>query len=90
MAFGRSADKIIAPNVRTTMKALLMTATLTALLGVGCAHPLERVADEHHQARMEAAYANQPLGYGAADGLGTYYARSREATLQAEHAMANP
>ena len=55
-----------------------------------CAHPLERVADERHQARMEAAYANQPLGYGAADGLGTYYARDREASLQVQHAVANP
>jgi hypothetical protein len=90
MAFGRSADKIIAPNERTTMKLLIMTATVMALLGASCAHPLERVADEHHQARIEAAYAHQPLGRGAADGLGTYYARSREESSQVQHAVVNP
>jgi hypothetical protein len=64
------------------MKSLIAIATLTALLGASCAHPLERVVDERHQARIEAAIANQPLGRGAADGLGTYIARSREAEDQ--------
>jgi hypothetical protein len=90
MAFGVTADKIMAPYERTAMKMAMLSVVLMALVGAGCAHPLERVADENHQARMQAAYANQPLGYGAADGLGTYYARSREASLRAEHAMANP
>ena len=69
---------------------LIVTATVTALVGASCAHPLERVADARHQARIEAANANQPLGRGASDGLGTYIARSRETEVKVQTATANP
>ena len=73
------------------MKALvIVAATVTALLGASCVHPLERVADARHQARIEAANANKPLTDGAADGLGTYIVRSREAEMRGPTAAANP
>ena len=44
---------------------------------VACAHPLERIVDTNHQARIDAANANQSLARGASDGLGSYIAQSR-------------
>ena len=59
-----------------TYIAVLLTGTL---LGA-CAHPLEQVVDQHHQARIDAANANRPLARGAADGLGAYIAQSQVET----------
>jgi hypothetical protein len=89
MEFRRYADKIIAPYERTAMKlGLMLVVTVTALVGASCAHPLETVVDARHQARIEAANANKPLGSGAADGLGRYIARSRETDLKEQTAAA--
>jgi hypothetical protein len=43
---------------------------LAALSMAACTQSLEQVVDSRHQARIEAANANQPLVRGAADGLG--------------------
>jgi hypothetical protein len=58
--------------MRLTYAAVMLAGFVIS----GCAHPLEQVVDEHHQARMDAANANRPLARGAADGLGAYIAQS--------------
>jgi len=45
-----------------------------SLVSASCAEPLQKIADDHRQERIEKTYANQPVTTGAADGLGTYSA----------------
>jgi hypothetical protein len=71
------------------MKLMMVLVTGMALLGASCAHPLERVVDARHEARIEASNANRTLGNGAADGLGRYIAQSREGEAK-ERAAGNP
>ena len=42
-----------------------------------CAHPLETIAEQRHQDRIDASNANQPLTHGAGDGLGKSFAQSQ-------------
>ena len=70
------------------MKSCLVPMVLAALLVGGCAHPLEQVVEENHRARIDAANADQPIGRGAADGLGSYIAHSSDVAtgeIKAQH-----
>jgi hypothetical protein len=62
------------------MKLTYAAVLLAGFLVSACAHPLEQIVDERHQARIDAANANRPLARGAADGLGTYIARGQTET----------
>ena len=61
------------------MKFTMIVATVCGFLLASCANSLEKIADESHRQRIDAANANQSLSSGAADGLGSYIAQSREA-----------
>ena len=71
------------------MKLATVSLVFAAVMLSGCAHTLEQVVDGRHQARIDAANANQPLVHGAADGLGTYIAHDHDIEMQQARA-ANP
>ncbi len=65
---------------------ILGFATLTC---ASCAHPLESIAEQRHQERIDASNANQPLTNGAGDGLGKSFGQSSR-DLSIRTAMQNP
>jgi hypothetical protein len=55
----------------------LLLLGLLSLSMAACAHPLESIALQRHQERIDASNADQPLTSGAGDGLGKAYANSQ-------------
>jgi hypothetical protein len=82
-------NRILGHQEGNTMKRTSLILVFAATMLGACAHPLEQVVDGRHQARIDAANANQPLVHGAADGLGTYIAHDHEAEMQQVRAV-NP
>jgi len=54
------------------MKLLALAMLLVIPLATAsCAHTLEQIVEEHHEARVNASMSNQPLRHGAGDGIGS-------------------
>jgi hypothetical protein len=84
----KPADRNKASEDSVMIRQLLLLG-FVSLSMAACAHPLESVAEQRHQERIEASNANQPLTNGAGDGLGKSFAAS-QANLSLRTAMQNP
>jgi hypothetical protein len=62
----------------------VMAAVVVPLLVASCAQPIQKIVDEHRSERMNAVYANNPVTYGAADGIGTTNAQAHAVALTEE------
>ena len=71
------------------MRVFICVSCFVALTLAGCAHPLETLAEQQHQARIDASNANQPLSNGAGDGLGKSFA-SHQVSLSLQSAFQDP
>ena len=49
-------------------RALVVVAV--PFMVASCAQPLQKIAAEHREQRMNDIYGNKPVTYGAADGIG--------------------
>ncbi|MGN6367690.1 MAG: hypothetical protein ACTHN5_05470 [Phycisphaerae bacterium] len=59
----------------------LMAVVVFPLLFASCAQPIQKIVDEHRSERMHEAYGNNPVTYGAADGIGTTNAQAHAVSL---------
>jgi hypothetical protein len=84
----RIAD-IMLPTQGVPMRFVICVVCLVALGFAGCAHPLETLAEQQHQARIDSSNANQPVSNGAGDGLGKSFAKT-QVSLSLRAAMQEP
>jgi len=82
------ADRNKASEDSAMIRQLLLLSVVSLSMAA-CAHPLESVALQRHQERIDASNANQPITNGAGDGLGKSYATSY-LTESVKTAMQNP
>ena len=88
MTGAKPADMKKASEESVMIRQLLILGVLSLSMAA-CAHPLESIAEQRHQERIEASNANQPVTKGAGDGLGKSFANS-QANLSIRTAMQNP
>jgi hypothetical protein len=68
----------------------MMAVLAVPLLVASCAQPIQKIVDEHRSERMNAAYGNAPVTYGAADGIGTTNAQAHAVALTEEGRPTGP
>ena len=88
MSGAKTADMNFGQRGSVMIRQLLILGFFVASMAA-CAHPLESIAEQRHQERIEASNANQPVSKGAGDGLGKSFATS-EVNLSIRTAMQNP
>ena len=84
----KPADMNKASEESVMIRQLLLLGFFSLSMAA-CAHPLESIAEQRHQERIEASNANQPVSRGAGDGLGKPYATS-QTNLSIRTAMHSP